>query len=191
MSVVSLVRSFPPAQLSATAKFAPRGRTEHVAATHRHLLRFEADIFEFGERLHEAFHEHNRRGTCEPSCYGWVRSLRSWLSATGAKRIKTEWQYFPRDGMPSGKLDLFASKSDCTAHVIEVKAALQCGYNPNPAHLSQAAHYAALVSAWNRLPTRKVSISICYACVRTKRWSIHTWRRADLVVPHFVGFRAG
>lgn len=144
-----------------------------VYVGHRHLLQRSTNIFAFGEGLHDAFHDHNRKGWCKPCFYPYVAALRDWLTKRGVADILTEWDYGSRDCLPCGRLDALLLDGPVHRGILEIKATTDDGLSARPEHVCQLGGYLALQSAWDGTAASAQWGLLAYALPRSGCWKLH------------------
>lgn len=175
MSIVSSIRSMPPAELSRAFRHHQSDELATVYVGHRHLLKRSPNIFAFGEELHEAIHAHNREGWCKPCVYPYVAALREWLSERGVVDLLTEWGYDRRNCLPGGRLDALLLDGPTRRGVLEVKATTDDGMSARPEHVCQLGGYLALQSAWDGNAASAQWGLLAYALPRSGCWKLHVF----------------
>jgi hypothetical protein len=176
MSITSSIRALPLPHLDSEFTHAESENAIHLRVSHRHLLQPCTDLFAFGDGLHKAFDEHNRHGWCSPDYYPYVVTLRRWLDQQGVASVRTEWEYFPHNDLPAGKLDGLMLGGAARCGVLEIKATLGNGEQARPAHLCQLGGYLALQSAWRGSAPQARWGLLAYALPHHGVWKLHRFQ---------------
>jgi hypothetical protein len=174
-SVVTTIRSLPVDKLQRA--FHGVSATEHILlpVPNAPLLPSVRNIFQFGDRLHRAFTKYYQTGDCRPIFKPYAETLTHWLTGVGAGRLMTNWNYWARDGMPTGTLDALMVGNGGRRGVLEIKTTEGSGTTPRPAHLCQVGGYLNLQSNWDRTRMQDQWAILAYACPREQRWHVHMY----------------
>lgn len=181
-SVVSAIQSLPFHAIQSA--FQDVTSSEHIILPVPDAERFEhvRDIFRFGNRLHEAFTEYYHTRDCRPIFKPYAKTLTDWLNGVGAGRLKTDWKYWARRGVPAGILDALMVGHGARRGVLELKATEHSGATPRPGHLCQIGGYLNLQSNWDRTRMQDQWAILAYACPLQQRWHVHVYQDISGVI---------
>lgn len=190
-SVVSAIQSLPFDILQNA--FQGVASTEHIILPVPDAKPIEHvwNIFGFGDRLHKAFTRYYHTGECRPIFKPYAKALTDWLDDAGAGRLKTDWKYWARRGVPTGMLDALMVGRDGRRGVLEIKTTEGSGATPRPAHLCQVGGYLHLQSAWDRTEMQDQWAILAYACPLEQRWHLHEFQDISGVIEPAVTLLAG
>ncbi len=181
-SIVTTIRSLPFDKLQRA--FHGVSATEHILlpVPNAALLTSVRNIFQFGDRLHKAFTKYYHTGECRPIFKPYAKTLADWLNGVGAGRLKTDWNYRARDGMPTGRLDALMVGNGGRRGILELKTTEGSGHKPRPDHLCQIGGYLRLQSDWDRTRMQDQWAILAYACPLEQRWHVHVYQDISRVI---------
>ncbi len=190
-SVVAAIQSLP-FDILQTA-FQGVASTEHIIlpVPGAKPLEHVWDIFRFGDRLHKAFTRYYHTGECQPIFKPYAKALTDWLDNAAVGRLKTDWKYWARRGVPAGILDALMIGNGARRGVLELKTTEGSGATPRPAHLCQVGGYLHLQSAWDRTEMHDQWAILAYACPLEQRWHLHEFQDISRVIEPAVTLLAG